>query len=244
MSTAPTSRVWAISDMHWSTRDGMDKYGPLWHQHRERLAHNWRQRISHHDLVLVPGDLTFAQDSSTLNVDLAELHKLPGQKVFVPGNHDYWYTGRTQTKTAALLDPFPTIHRLTFAQPFYETGPHLIVGYKGSEPPDILRHDPKHFNKTIQHAQNVAAVCAHVRASYHNVIVTTHFAPSLQEREILSVLEPDLWLHGHSHVGGDDEHLTRAWELQRSNPPQKCISSDYLDQVPIEVTGGVLHPHV
>lgn len=241
-TNANNPKVWAISDMHWSTKKPMDRYGYRWENHRERLTANWKQRISHHDLVLVPGDLSFA--GSEVSGDLIHLNNLPGQKVFVPGNHDHWAQGQTTVKLRAFMSQYPTVHFLDHGRPYYETGSHLIVGYKGSEPPENPRFNQKHFNKTVEHAKNACEQASHVLASYHNVIVITHYPPSEKEREVMSELQPSLWLHGHAHVGGDDSELVKRWEFERSRPLQKCISSDYLDQVPIEVTGGVIRAHI
>ena len=219
----------------------MDRFGAVWDNHRARIIANWEKRISHRDLVLVPGDISFAQDP---NEDLATLHQLPGQIVFVPGNHDRWAQGITQTKLSRILDSFPSIHMLTFDKPFYETGEHLIVGYKGSEPQETGRWVAKHFNKTLEHARNAADKASYAQMSGHTVIVTTHYAPSAHERDVLAPLQPALWLHGHAHVGGDDRHLIEKWERERVNPTQKCISADYLGMVPIEVTGGLVFPPI
>jgi len=237
----PSPRVWSIADFHWSTNLPMDRYGGVWLNHRQRLIDAWKLRVNSRDLVLVPGDITFAQDP---NADLLAMHQLPGQKVLVLGNHDRWAQGISKAKLEDLLSSYPTIHLLEYGTPYYETGEVLIVGYKGSEPPENPRHNPKHYNKTLQHAKSLVEKALYVRASYHKVIVTTHYPPSEEERKILSALAPDLWLHGHTHRGGDDSHLVARWERDRVNPRQKCISSDYLNMVVLEVTGGVLHPHV
>lgn len=235
-------RMWAISDMHWSTRQPMERFNDRWANHRERLSQNWRQRISLCDLVLVPGDLSFLDKDA--HVDLSLLNSLPGQKVFVPGNHDRWTEGISRQKLQAVMSGYPTIHYLDYHRPLYETGNYLIVGYKGSEPPEIARHSKQKFNKTLQHAKNAVDHALQALSSYHTVIVTTHYAPSEQEREIMSVLEPTLWIHGHAHVGGDDADLVAEWEATRANPQQRCVSSDYLHQIPLEITGGVIHPHL
>lgn len=219
----------------------MERWGDRWKNHRERLEANWRQVVGPDDITLVPGDLSFARD---VRPDLAFLHSFPGHKVLVPGNHDHWAQGISRERLHELLSEYPTIHFLDYHRPFYESGDYLIVGYKGSEPPEVIFHNQKAFNKSLQHAQNVVAHAQAVVSSYHKVIVTTHYAPSLQERKILAVLNPCLWIHGHAHVGGQDEDLVAEWESTRDNPKQRCVSSDYLHQMPLEITGGVLHPRI
>lgn len=239
-----TPRVWAISDPHWSTSRPMTYYHAGWEGNEHLIESEWRRLVHGHDLVLVPGDITFARDPHD---DLARLHRLPGQKVVVPGNHDRWAQGVSRAALQALLEPYPTLHLLSHAHPTYETGRHLIVGYKGADPPDSPAFRPrtgaKHHNKAVSNARDAAAAALHIRNSSHHVIVTTHFPPSEEERAAMAALKPDLWLHGHSHLSGNDEPKVREWSL-RSSPPQVCISSDYLRMRPIQVTGGRLHPEV
>lgn len=228
-------KVWGIGDPHWSTTKPMEIYHEVWRDHRARLLAAWRERIAFTDLVIVAGDVTFDKVPIT---DLAELHNLPGQVVIVPGNHDWWVHSRTVSKVRQLLEPFPSLHLLTFEQPFYETGDHLIVGWKGSEPPESPRFVAKHHQKTVAHARNAVDQALQAKSSTSQVIMVTHYPPSVEERRIAAPLEPKLWLHGHSHLHGDDEALVRRWMAERTSPPQHCISSDYLDHTPVEVTHG------
>jgi uncharacterized protein len=229
-------RVWAISDLHWSTRRPMHVYHEAWRDHRERTIQAWVRLVGPYDLVLVPGDITCAHEDPS--ADLLALHQLPGQKVMVPGNHDRWCQGKSRHKINELLESYPTLNLLSHAHPFYETGPHLIVGYKGADPPDSPLHKPKHHNKALAHAQNAATSALHTRDSYHKVIVITHYPPSKAERKIMAPLGVDLWLHGHCHLGGVDQDLVVRW-AQRTAPPQRCVSSDWLHMTPLEVTNAV-----
>lgn len=233
-----TPRVWALSDLHWGTRRPMHEHHEGWRDHRERIIAAWRARVGPYDLVLVPGDVTFAH--SDPHPDLLALHRLPGQKVLVPGNHDGWCRGMTRLQVNALLELYPTLHMLSHGHPTYETGPHLIVGYQGAEPPESPTFRRRSHRQALVEASVAAEHAAHVRASYHKVIVITHYPPSEEERAILAPLGVDLWLHGHCHVGGLDQDLVAEWE-QRAVPTQRCISADYLGMIPLEVTEGIVH---
>lgn len=99
-------RIFAIADLHLSFArpKPMDVFGAHWTDHPVRLAQAWRARVGPGDLVLVGGDLSWAVRPAEAVPDLAWLAALPGRKVLVKGNHDYWYPG-SHAKRAALLGP-------------------------------------------------------------------------------------------------------------------------------------------
>ncbi len=99
-------RIWAISDLHlgFSTSKWMDVFGAHWRDHHLQVEAAWRELVAEEDIVLVPGDLSWAMKPSEVAPDLAWLGSLPGSKVLVKGNHDYWWPS-SQTKLRALLPP-------------------------------------------------------------------------------------------------------------------------------------------
>src|ERR1700678_4491337 len=87
--------VWAISDLHLSFARPIrrERYAARWRDHAANIERNWREVIGPGDLVLLPGDLSMAQNHRDLQADLAWLDRLPGTKVLAPGNHDRWWNG-------------------------------------------------------------------------------------------------------------------------------------------------------
>lgn len=69
----------------------MDIFGPRWHGHAARLKEHWHACIQKDDLVLIPGDISWAKTLTAALVDLEWIHQLPGTKVLLRGNHDYWW---------------------------------------------------------------------------------------------------------------------------------------------------------
>lgn len=87
--------IYAISDLHIS-RSGekpMDVFGASWKNHYNRICENWSKTVSEEDTVLVPGDLSWAMRINEAFTDLSEIMQLPGKKIFIRGNHDYWWSG-------------------------------------------------------------------------------------------------------------------------------------------------------
>jgi predicted phosphohydrolase len=85
--------VWAISDLHLSFAKPVrrERYAARWRDHAAKIERNWRETVGDDDLVLLPGDLSMAQNHRDLQPDLAWLERLPGTKVISRGNHDRWW---------------------------------------------------------------------------------------------------------------------------------------------------------
>ena len=84
--------VFAISDLHLPARvKPMDVFGEHWKNHFDRIRADWRERVAPGDLVLLPGDLSWAMRLEEAREDLASIAELPGQKLLLRGNHDFWW---------------------------------------------------------------------------------------------------------------------------------------------------------
>lgn len=87
-------RIWAIGDLHLSfgvPDKKMDVFGPGWENHAEKIGMHWKALIAPEDLVLIPGDISWAMRLEEAIADLNWIHHLPGTKVMIKGNHDYWW---------------------------------------------------------------------------------------------------------------------------------------------------------
>jgi predicted phosphohydrolase len=97
-------RVFAIADLHlgFSTGKWMDRFGDHWRGHADKVEDSWRKSVGASDLVLLPGDFSWAMKPEEVAVEMEWLAALPGRKVLVKGNHDYWWP-KSQAKLDALL---------------------------------------------------------------------------------------------------------------------------------------------
>lgn len=85
--------VWAISDLHLPARQKpMDIFGPHWANHFERIREDWIANVRQEDIVLLPGDLSWAMYLEEALEDLQRIAELPGRKLLLRGNHDYWWS--------------------------------------------------------------------------------------------------------------------------------------------------------
>ncbi|MFZ5816591.1 MAG: metallophosphoesterase [Bacillota bacterium] len=85
--------LYALGDPHLglAVNKPMDVFGARWAGHPGRLFQNWEATVGPEDWVLVPGDISWGMTLEEALPDLLELDRLPGRKLMIPGNHDYWW---------------------------------------------------------------------------------------------------------------------------------------------------------
>ncbi len=95
-------RVFAIGDLHLPGGDDkpMAVFGSHWEGHFDRVRDAWRRLIDRDDLVLIPGDISWAMQIERALPDLRAIGELPGRKIILRGNHDYWWCGISRLREA------------------------------------------------------------------------------------------------------------------------------------------------
>jgi uncharacterized protein len=91
-------KLFALSDPHLSfgvPGRSMDRFGPEWVSHPERIKAHWEAVVGPKDVVVVPGDISWAKKFPAALEDLKWLGQLPGRKVILQGNHDIWWPSVT-----------------------------------------------------------------------------------------------------------------------------------------------------
>ena len=94
--------IFTIGDLHLSlgTSKPMDIFSG-WENYVERLRENWLAAVGPQDTVVLAGDTSWAMKLEDCSADFAFLQNLPGRKLLLKGNHDYWWT--TMAKMNAYL---------------------------------------------------------------------------------------------------------------------------------------------
>lgn len=108
--------VWAIADLHLSfgvVNKEMDIFGSEWVAHAKKIETYWKNEISEDDLVLIPGDISWGKNLDEALPDLKWIDALPGTKVIIRGNHDYWWTSLKKLN-AIIPSSIHVIHNNTF----------------------------------------------------------------------------------------------------------------------------------
>ena len=106
-------KIWAIADLHLSfgtPNKTMDIFGEHWKKHADNIKTHWEKLIHTDDLVLIPGDISWALKAEQALPDLEWIDALPGKKVLLKGNHDYWWPSNKKLE-ALLPSSIDFIHR-------------------------------------------------------------------------------------------------------------------------------------
>jgi len=227
-------RFFAISDLHLSfgTDKPMDVFGPHWDDHPSRLRRAWLDLVGHEDVVLVPGDISWAMRPAEAEADLSFLHGLPGTKVIIKGNHDYWWStlGKLRQTLPGSIIPLQnssvSFGDVTVAGSRLWTDPELSLEDVSEEDRRIFARELGRLRLSLDSMQDGARVR----------IVMTHFPPlSLDGRpgkavEAAAGREPDIWVFGHMHLGGADySGFTRTIGRTRF----VFVSADHLGFAPL-----------
>lgn len=95
--------IWAISDTHLSNKPEKDMsyFGNHWKHHAAKITDNWERLVEDQDVVLIPGDVCWATNIADGIKELGFFESLPGEKVFVKGNHDYWWDSISKVRNLA-----------------------------------------------------------------------------------------------------------------------------------------------
>ncbi len=96
--------IYVIGDLHLSfgVNKPMDIFGDNWKGHEEKIKKDWIEKVTDNDLVILPGDFSWSMKLEDTLKDFEYINNLPGKKLFLKGNHDYWWN--TVTKMRKFLE--------------------------------------------------------------------------------------------------------------------------------------------
>lgn len=87
--------VFVIADLHLDTKTNlksMEVFGQRWLGYVEKLKKNWTKVVDEADTVIIPGDISWALNLEDAIEDLKFIDALPGKKIIMKGNHDFWWS--------------------------------------------------------------------------------------------------------------------------------------------------------
>lgn len=193
--------LFAIGDTHLSLgcNKPMDVF-PGWNDYVQRIEKNWRAVVGDNDIVVVAGDISWAMSPDEAAEDFAFLHSLPGHKIILKGNHDYWW----QTKKK--LDEFLYNHGFDSVSIMfnsaYKADSFAVCGSRGWFFDDLKNNDIKVLNREAGRLQK-SIDCAKQLGG--EIIAFLHYPPVTKDQvcdEILDVLKRNSikrCYYGHLH---------------------------------------------
>lgn len=225
--------LFAIGDLHLSL--GSDKpmgvFGEKWENHAEKLAEGF-SCVRHEDTVVLCGDLSWGMNLEQSLEDFRFIDALPGKKIILKGNHDFWWTTASKTKRFFAENRIGSIEILHNNCFFYED--LAICGTRGwfYEEESDSTHDRKIMLREIGRlATSLNA------AGEREKLVFLHYPPIFQKYEcpeILALLKEHgvpLCCYGHIHGKG----CRLAFNGWRDGTEFKLLSADHLDFTPFQI---------
>ena len=222
--------LFAIGDTHLSLATGksMNIFGG-WSDYEQRLETNWRRLITDSDTVVIAGDISWCMNLEQGLKDFEFLNSLPGRKIILKGNHDYWWATKKKADEFFSKHSFDTLNILH--NNTYTAGDFAICGTRGWFFDAESDADKK---VVLREAGRLRASIAAAKETGLEPVVFLHYPPlSITQKcdEIYNVLVEEKitrcyygHLHSYSHNGafiGECEGIRFS-----------LISSDFLQFCP------------
>lgn len=222
--------IYVIADLHlyFSIDKPMNIFGNNWENHAEKIKENWIKKVKPEDTVLIPGDFSWATYLEDTYEDFKFLNELPGRKILLKGNHDYWWTTLNKMNNYIKNSGFENINFLYNNSYFIED--KIIVGTRGwignlnTENIKILKRENERLKLSIKDGLQ----------KYGNdkeIIVLMHYPPFIKENmevdfiKTLKEYNVKKCYYGHLHA----ESHKDAVEGKIEGIEFKLVSSDYMN---------------
>ncbi len=226
--------VFTIGDLHLSlgTQKPMDIFEG-WGNYTERLRANWERLVGPEDTVVVPGDISWAMQLEETEADFRFLDALPGRKILLKGNHDYWWTTRKKMDAWLAEKRFTTLHILF--NDAYEADGLGLCGtrswfYEEGEP-----DNEKILNRELGRLR--ASLRAQTGGPCGEKLVFLHYPPVYYRTEIEPVTavlrEFGVRRCFYGHVHGPS--INYAFNGVRDGIAYKLVSADHLGFCPYRI---------
>lgn len=221
--------IYTIGDLHLSFQNPkpMNIFGENWNNHEEKIKNDWLSKVKPEDIVIHPGDFSWAMYLKDTVKDFAYLNSLPGKKIMLKGNHEYWWS--TVTNMRKFLDE-NNFKNIDFLQNnSFEVEDKIICGTRGWS----LVNDKTDNSKKI-----IAREALRLELSIQSgldknkeIIVFMHYPPIVNQNintEFMKVLQKyniKKCYYAHLH----SKSIKEAVEGKIQGIEFKLVSADALD---------------
>lgn len=236
--------LFALSDPHlsFSTNKPMDIFSSRWENHAEKIKTEWEKRVTDGDTVVIAGDISWAMTLDEAVLDFRFLEDLPGKKIILKGNHDYWWQSMKKLDEFCKSQGFETLSFLHNTAVFTQN--FIICGSRGwsNDPPltdedrKIISREAGRFELSIRAGEKIQKEIFEKTGTSPEILVFSHY-PHISPGQDTSPIAEVLVSHGirrvffgHLH-GNCESHLPKRLE----NLEWKIVSSDWLNFVPLKI---------
>lgn len=226
--------IYVIGDLHLSFKENkpMSIFGDNWEGHEEKIKNNWIENVKEEDLVILPGDFSWATYLRDTDMDFEYLNKLPGKKLLLKGNHDYWWTTVTSMRNFLKENDFENIDFIYNNS--YEFENKIIVGTRGwsqtedGEDQRLLKREALRLELSIQHGINTHREDKEIIVFMHYPPITNSNLIKNEINEFIKILQKyniKKCFYGHLHGAS----IKEAVEGEHFGIEFKLVSADGLN---------------
>lgn len=226
--------LFAIADLHLSL--GTDKPMDIfkgWQDYSTRLGNNWRNLVTDNDTVVVSGDISWAMRLEECYEDFKFLDSLPGTKILLKGNHDYWWATKKKIEEYLESNGFSTI-KILFNNSYTVEGV-TICGSRGWYYDADTEADIKVISREVG---RLKLSLDSAKKSDTTPVVFLHYPPVYNGLECEEIMET-LISYGikecyYGHLHGSHTHKNAVTGLYKGIN-MHLISTDYVNFMPVLV---------
>ena len=226
--------IYAIGDLHLSFQENkpMSIFGDNWGNHEEKIKKDWLSKVNEEDLVILPGDFSWAMDLKNTYLDFKYLNELPGKKLLLKGNHDYWWNTVTKMRKYLKENNFENIDFLYNNSYEYEN--KIIVGTRGwtisNEEDDkkLIQREANRLEYSIQDGIKKFGNNKEIIVCMHYPPITISEVRNNESTEFVKVMQKyniKRCIYGHLHSTA----IKEAVEGNVYGIELKLVSADALD---------------
>ena len=232
--------IFVIGDLHLSFNNPkpMDIFGENWSGHEEKIKKNWIEKVKENDLVVLPGDFSWETYLEDMKLDFAYLNSLPGKKLLLKGNHDYWWTTLTSMRAFLKENNFTNIDFLYNNS--YEFENKILCGTRGwsiiDEEMDkkLIKRELIRLELSIKDGISKFGNDKEIIAFMHYPPINRNINGITEKTDFVKTLEKyniHRCYYGHLHGTAHKDAIEgKVQEIE-----YKLISADYLDFDLIEI---------
>ena len=222
--------IYAIGDLHLSLNNEkpMNIFGENWKKHEEKIRESWLETVNDEDLVLIPGDFSWKMHLKDMYEDFNYLNSMPGKKLLLKGNHDYWWETLAKMRKFINDNNFKNIDFVYNNS--YEYEDKIIVGTRGWALNDT--DNSEKMNHREEERLKLSIQDGLKYGDSKEIICMMHYPPikkaetliSSEYIEIMKMYNVKTCIYGHLHGKSHEEAFEGIYEGINF----KLVSADYL----------------
>lgn len=225
--------LYAIGDLHLclGAPKPMDIFGGAWVGYMDKLR-DGLSVIGPEDTTVLLGDLSWALDLPSAKADFAWINEIPGRKIILKGNHDYWWS--TAAKFYKFCQQNQFSNQWILNNNFYEYDGCAICGTRGwfFEEQRSGEHDEKVFKRELMRLEASLKAAGDLPK-----MVFLHYPPKYKGYECTEIIdllkryEVRRCFYGHLHGASHGLAMEGQWD----GIEYRLVAADKLSFKPLMV---------